>query len=232
MSLLGVNWGNFYDAARTKVPHDVKFKVLDPNDPPNFKVFSAHKLLLAAVSSAFEVQFFGDHFDATDDILVEDSQPEAFEKFLQFIYFGKKAEIAPSVKFCDMKTIQLVYDVMVLADKYFVDELKEVCEWLLINSTTVTEDNIFDLVRLAEDNLHFATTRKEIKRKSAEFLKENIGNYGFVFIKKLNNQPSFNQDIFSDLCAAGDGSQDEEKDGSNHSYILDRTDIKKHCTIS
>ena len=136
MSLLSVNWGIFYDASRTKVPHDVKFKVLDPHDPPNYKIFSAHKMLLAAVSSAFEVQFYGEHFEETDEILVEDSQPEAYEKFLQFIYHGKKAEIAPSIKFCDMKTIQLVFDVMVLADKHFVVELKGeitfICLFLLI----------------------------------------------------------------------------------------------------
>jgi len=124
MSLFSVNWGKFYDASKTKVPHDVKFKVSDPHDPPNFKVFPAHKLLLAAVSSAFEAQFFEDQYEDTDEILVEDSHPEAFEKFLQFIYFGKKAEIIPFIKFCDMKTFRLVFDVMMLADKHFVVELK------------------------------------------------------------------------------------------------------------
>merc|ERR1711892_851541 len=116
--------GAFHDAATSKVPHDVKFKVMDPLDPPNYKIFSAHKLLLAAVSSAFEVQFYGEKFEDNDEILVEDTQPEAFGKFLQFIYYGKKAEIAPSIKIYDMKTIQLVFDVMILSDKHFVQELK------------------------------------------------------------------------------------------------------------
>ena len=102
MSLVGVNWGAFYEATTTKVPHDVKFKVMDPSDPPSYKTFSAHKLLLASVSSTFEVQFYSENFEESDDVLVEDSQPEAFEKFIQFIYYGKKAEIAPSIKFYDM----------------------------------------------------------------------------------------------------------------------------------
>ena len=107
----------------------------------------------------------------------------------------------------------------------------DICESLLALSTTITEDNIFDLVQLVEANLHFANTRKEIKRKSAEFLKENIGIYGYVFIQKLNNQPSFNHEIFRDLCA-GDDSQDEEKDEPSQSNILDKTDFKKNCVIA
>jgi len=231
MSLLGVNWSAFHDSATSKVPHDVKFKVMDPLDPPNYKIFSAHKLLLAAVSSAFEVQFYGEKFEDTDEVLVEDTQPEAFGKFLQFIYYGKKAEIAPSIKIYDMKTIQLVFDVMILSDKHFVQELKEICEGLLVNSTTVTEDNIFDLVQLVDSNLHFATTRKEVKRKCTEYLKENIGIYGYVFIQKLNNQPSFNHEVFRDLCA-GNGTEDEESDVLNQSNILDKTEIKKNCVLS
>jgi hypothetical protein len=121
---MGVNWGAFYEATTSKVPHDVKFKVMDPVDPLSYKTFSAHKLLLAAVSSTFEVQFYGENFEESNEVLVEDSQPEAFEKFLQFIYYGKKAEIAPSIKFYDMKTIQLIFDVMILSDKHFVLELK------------------------------------------------------------------------------------------------------------
>ena len=96
MSLVGVNWGAFYEATTTKVPHDVKFKVMDPSDPPSYKTFSAHKLLLAAVSSTFEVQFYSENFEESDDVLVEDSQPEAFEKFLQFIMERRQRLLLPS----------------------------------------------------------------------------------------------------------------------------------------
>ena len=55
---------------------------------------------------------------------IEDSHPDAFERLLQYIYMGKKTEIAPSMKFHDLKTIRLVFDVMVLADKYMINELR------------------------------------------------------------------------------------------------------------
>jgi len=233
MSLLSVDWGKFYEASKTKVPHDVKFKVRDPHDPLSFQVFPAHKLLLAAVSSAFEAQFYGEHFEDTDEILVEDSQPEAFEKFLRFIYLGKKAEIIPFLQFCDLKTFRLVFDVMMLADKHLVTELKELCEKLLVGSTSITEDNIFDLVGLVENNLQFSHVRKEIKRKASEFLKENIGTFGYLFIQKLNNQPSFDHEIFRDLCTLNESEEDGgTSDSQEHTNILDRTDIKKNCVVS
>jgi hypothetical protein len=80
-------------------------------------------------------------------------------------------------------------------------------------------------------NSHFASTRRDIKRKCTEYLKENIGTYGYVFIQKLNNQPTFNHEIFRELCAGG-GSQDDEQEGLDQSNILDKTDIKKNCVLS
>ena len=121
MSLSSVKWSRFYGDS-PRVPYDVRFKVLDISDPPNFKVFSAHKLLLAAASSTFESQFYGELFEDAEEVYIEDSHPDAFEKLLQFIYLGKKTELAPSMKLHDIKTIRLVYDVMVLADKYMINE--------------------------------------------------------------------------------------------------------------
>ena len=92
MSLSSVKWSHFYGDS-PRLPHDVRFKVLDPSDPTNFKVFSAHKLLLAAVSSIFESQFYGEVFEDAEEVYIEDSHPHAFEKLLKFIYMGNKTEI-------------------------------------------------------------------------------------------------------------------------------------------
>jgi len=234
MSLLGVDWSEFYDASTSKVPHDVMFKVMDPTDPPNFRIFSAHKLLLAAVSSCFKAQFYdGDHFDNTDEVLVQDTQPDAFEKFLKYIYHGKKVEIAPSIKFHDMKTIQLIFDVLILADKHLVQELRDICESLLLKSTMVTEDNMFDLVKLVDSSLHLTTMRIEMKKKCTEYLKENIGSYGSAFLQKLNNQPNFNFTVYRDLLSSEEETQeDDECEILSESQILETAEIKNSCTIS
>ena len=235
MSLLAVNWGQFYDASSTKLPHDVKFKVLDPQDPPNYKIFSAHKLLLAAVSSSFKAQFYDDHYeDNSNEISVQDTQPEAFEKLLKYIYFGKKVVIAPTIKFHDLKTIQLVFDVMILSDKYFVNELKDICENLLLKSTVITENNMFDVVNLVDSNTHFSSVRKGLKKTCSEYLRENIGNYGLAFLQKLNNQPNFDYNVYSELVGGEDEAREnEECEILSESEILETAEIKNsYCSIS
>ena len=43
-----------------------------------------------------------------NEIVVEDTQPEAFEKFLKYIYLGKKVDIDQSVQVLDFKG--LIFD--------------------------------------------------------------------------------------------------------------------------
>lgn len=54
--------------------------------PPNQRIISGHKLLLAMASPVFERMFFGNLPDKTDPIIIPDVQPEAFEAMLEYIY--------------------------------------------------------------------------------------------------------------------------------------------------
>merc|ERR1719268_598084 len=126
------------------------------------------------------------------------------------------------MKFHDMKTIRLVFGVMVLADKYMINELKEICDSLLQESAIITEDNVFDLVFLVDSNNRFTAIRREIRRKCAEYLKVNIGLHGYRFIQKLNNQPSFNHEIFKELCDPDE--PEVEKNEDEVVELLDETD--------
>ena len=178
---------------------------------PLSRVLPAHKLLLAAVSPVFKNQFYGEEIfeearqeeDGVVEVLVNDTQPAAFSKLLEFIYLGPhQAEVAPTVKFADINTVKLVFDVMILADKYEINELKDICEHRLLNSILTTEENVFSLVLIVE-NTHFDKVRRGIKRKCKEFIKSSISTHGFDFLQKLNNQPTFHQQIFRDLCSSG-----------------------------
>ena len=61
-------------------------------------------------------QFFGSlSKPAKDTVEVENTEPEAFRMFLQFIY-GGEVEISQT-KFCDMKTIRKLFHLMTLGDK-------------------------------------------------------------------------------------------------------------------
>jgi hypothetical protein len=209
MSLQSVQWGELWDGnpeQPSRIPGDVRFRVNDPADTLNPKSFSAHKLLLAAVSPVFQNQFYNDpDFEESGDenivVSIEDSQPEAFMKLLEFIYFGPQhTQIAPAVKFADMNTVKLVFNLMVLADKYIITELKDLCENLLLNSVLTTEENIFQLINMI-DNTPFDMVSKGIKKNCRDFIKEGISTYGFNFVVKLNNQSSFDQKVFRDLCS-------------------------------
>lgn len=54
--------------------------------PPNQRIISGHKLLLAMASPVFERMFYGNLPDKTDPIIIPDVQPEAFEAMLEYIY--------------------------------------------------------------------------------------------------------------------------------------------------
>ncbi|XP_060662723.1 uncharacterized protein LOC132795832 [Drosophila nasuta] len=54
--------------------------------PPNQRIISGHKLLLAMASPVFERMFYGNLPDKTDPIIIPDVQPEAFEAMLDYIY--------------------------------------------------------------------------------------------------------------------------------------------------
>jgi len=215
MSLHSVQWSDLWEGnpqgQQLLLPCDVRFKVDDQENPSDQKIISAHKLLLAAVSPVFKDQFYGEEIfeeareegDGVMEVLVTDSQPAAFSKLMEFIYLGPhQAEVAPTVNFADIKTVRLVFDVMILADKYMINELKDICEHRLLNSILTTEENVFSLVLLVE-NTHFDKVRRGIKNKCKEFIKSSISMHGFDFLQKLNSQPSFHQETFRDLCSSG-----------------------------
>lgn len=62
---------------------DTRFLV---GTPPNQRIISGHKLLLAMASPVFERMFYGNLPDKTDPIIIPDVQPEAFEAMLEYIY--------------------------------------------------------------------------------------------------------------------------------------------------
>ena len=96
------------------------------------------------------------------------------------------------------------------------------CDRLLQESTVITEDNVFDLVFLVDSNIHYTSIRREIRRKCAEYLKVNIGLHGYRFIQKLNNQPSFNHEIFKELCDPDEPEEDNNEE--EEVELLDETD--------
>lgn len=211
MSLFSVKWDQFLEDA--DIPKDITFWVQDPKDENNPVPIASHKILLAVVSPIFKEQFYGQLAIHDDRVDINDSEPEAFRKFLEFIFKGRQFGLTSAHKFSDVATITLVVNVMTLADKHLVEELKMQCEETLINNTVITEDNVFEVVRIADENTNFKKLSRTLRRNCSKFIKENISKYNYTFVQKLSAKPNFNHELFTELVAEGDVSDgpDEKK---------------------
>merc|ERR1719219_2315817 len=123
-------------------------------------------MLLAAVSPIFEEQFHG-KYKSEEVVDIAHSEPEAFRKLLEYIYKGKSFKLTSTEKFSSINTIKLVFSVMSLADRYMIWDLKEICQATLLSSTIITEENIFDIVKVAGDHTHLSHLAGTMRKNCA-----------------------------------------------------------------
>ncbi|EES11455.1 hypothetical protein BDA96_06G242900 [Sorghum bicolor] len=105
--------------------------------------FPAHRIMLAARSPIFSAEFFGDMTEKdTPCIKIVDMRPEIFELLLRFIY----TEALPGDgEGCDAATMQ---HLLVAADRYGLDRLKQICELKL--HASVDAETVDSMLALAE----------------------------------------------------------------------------------
>lgn len=95
---------------------DVTFSVGD-------QLFNAHRCVLAARSSVFKAELFGQMKETTMKcIKIDDMEPAIFEALLYFIY----TDSLPSNSELDQNTA--LQQLLVAADRYGLDRLKAICE--------------------------------------------------------------------------------------------------------
>lgn len=84
----------------------------------------AHKLILACSSPVFELMFFGQM--AASEVELPDIDPEDFKKMLEYVY----------TDYVDIGTVQSAWSLIYISQKYFLNDLLEVCvEFVKINLT-------------------------------------------------------------------------------------------------
>lgn len=114
---------------------DVKFCVENEGHVTEIK---AHKPILIARSAYFQNLFkSGMKESVSKEIKIEES-PVLFNELLRFVYSGQPPE--------NLRKIAI--ELLPLADRYGLDELKELCASAL--QQEVTEDNVIDILLLAE----------------------------------------------------------------------------------
>jgi len=101
------------------------------------KVFPSHQVVLAARSPVFKAMIQAEMKEKQDKkIVIEDTDPSTVAEMLNFIYTG---DISPD----GME--EMTKDLLRVADKYQLDDLKEMCEEKLVSNISV-ENSIEGLV--------------------------------------------------------------------------------------
>ncbi|CAM0954175.1 unnamed protein product [Alopecurus aequalis] len=95
---------------------DVTFSVRD-------QLFNAHRCVLAARSSVFKAELFGQMKETTMNcIRIDDMEPAIFEALLHFIYTDSLPDS------CDVRHNATLQHLLVAADRYGLQRLKALCE--------------------------------------------------------------------------------------------------------
>ncbi|KAJ3704613.1 hypothetical protein LUZ61_008318 [Rhynchospora tenuis] len=115
------------------------------------KIFSAHKLILAARSPVFKAQLFGPlNENGAESIVVDEIEPWAFHALLHFIYTDSLPHDANQLEDCMMSSIVMMQHLLVAADRYAIDKLKLICEEKL--SESITNETVATTLALAEQH--------------------------------------------------------------------------------
>ncbi|KAJ4732164.1 BTB/POZ/MATH-domain protein [Rhynchospora pubera] len=127
-------------------------------------IFDAHRCVLAAVSPVFRAQFFGPmKGKVNQSIEIKDMEPSIFKSMLHFIYSDSIPELE-KVKDNKDASIALAQHLLVAADRYGLERLKNLCEKKIYEF--MDANNVATTFTLAEQH-----NCSELKVACLEFIK-------------------------------------------------------------
>jgi len=152
MSLNEVNWRGVFSDHKS-FPPDVEFLVNNKDSSILQQKFLCHKLLLSVVSPVFQSQFFSEVSAAGVGgerlvVVINDCNPAAFQKMLEFIYYQKPYKLNSSRQVADKEGISLVMDTMHLAVKFKLRKLASFCEETVNKTVVVNSQNYKEVQKL------------------------------------------------------------------------------------
>eukprot|EP00092_Neocalanus_flemingeri_P015564 GFUD01016847.1.p1 GENE.GFUD01016847.1~~GFUD01016847.1.p1 ORF type:complete len:299 (-),score=63.36 GFUD01016847.1:101-934(-) len=142
---------------------DVSFTFVDQTTGET-STLSAHKLVLACGSPVFMTQFYGPIREKKDCIPIEDSCFDTFKVFLDILYNKK-------VLLKDMD-FQVLGELFYLANKYFLDMLKDSIVQEVLSRKIVTEQ-VLEVAKVAEANVHLEKFSDALYQICNSFLSDN-----------------------------------------------------------
>ena len=144
--------------------------VLDPSEIPFDVTFvieecgsevKAHKFIMGMGSPMCMKQFYGALKEIEDTIVIKSTTKDAFVTMVN-VFYGKKVDLAE-------KTIEELFDIANLAEKYQVEALKEEIEEAAKNFP-LDEDNVVIVASIAEEFSQFQNLNNTIIRACRRFL--------------------------------------------------------------
>ena len=163
---------------------DIKFKVVDKEDGL-VTTLEAHKFILALHSDHFNNAFFGSGVNFKEEeegiVVIKDATKEAFEDFLGFNY-------EKQIVF-EKKTLRELYDILNLAERYQVKELKDaVCNF--IQNFPLSIDNVVESAATTQEFLHFEKASQALFASCVAFTKTQFINVDSVltFVQRHDDE--------------------------------------------
>ncbi|XP_046455346.1 speckle-type POZ protein-like [Daphnia pulex] len=153
--------------------------------------FKAHKSILASRSKFFTAMFeHPTQENLTNQVEVEDVEPDVFNEILRFIYTGKVSESTME---------NMPFEIFAVADKYLLDQLKIECETHIIHRMSV--ENCLELLL----NTHEHHPAFHLRQYAVEFFRnfssEVMATRDWEKAKKDNPEKCFSvlQDLVKSL---------------------------------
>ena len=162
------------------IPGDIEFKVVDEQDEV-VDTLPAHKVILAVHSNYFRAAFFGTGtmFKQDGTVLIKETTKEAFRDLLGFIY-EKEIDFAT-------KTLRELFELLNLAQRYQVDELKDRVSGH-INNFPLSLDNVAMVAAVAEELSHFEEVSKHLLKSCVDLLSTKMVDVRSVLTFISNNE--------------------------------------------
>ena len=214
MAIVDTDWKVFL-SPNSDLPPDVSFLVRTGEDEAGSKRIRAHRWALAGVSPVFRAQFCGPMKDEREVIEVEKTTAEAFQTMIDFIYRLPRQEVFLINSNCPQK----LFELLELAERYQVLDLKNVANEALKNLVVTRENMIFAATVASNYKVAFEDTSVTLSMKCLKFLRATTKDSDDVFDlirDTMNNFPGASLDILLELKKV----KDENMQGNDNLYYM------------
>ena len=196
MAIVDTDWKTFL-SPDSDLPPDVSFLVTE--DEKNSKTVKAHRWALAGVSPVFRAQFCGPMKDEQEVIEVKKTTAEAFQTLVDFIYRHPRQD-AFLINNTDCP--QKLFELLELAERYQVYDLKNVVDESLRNFVVTRENMVFAATVARNYKVQFEDTSVTLSMKCLKFLRATTKDSDDVFDligDTMNSFPGASLDILLEL---------------------------------